>query len=140
MEIKNIVVGVTENETSQRAARAALGYAQITGATLHFITAVRHDESEVLDLGGQRWEYSTIDQAQTNVSGFVEPLAVDVPHTVTVREGDPAQVLVDYAEQIGADLIVVGNVRMQGPTRVLGSVGSHVLRHAPCDVLVVKTV
>jgi nucleotide-binding universal stress UspA family protein len=48
--------------------------------------------------------------------------------------------LVDEAARLNADLIVVGNVRMQGPSRVLGSVGSHVLRHAPCDVLVVKTV
>lgn len=140
MQIENIVVGVTENETSQRAARAALEYAKIIGATLHFVTAVRRQENEVVELGGQRWEFSTLDQVQTNVSNFVEPLALGVPHTVNVREGDPAEVLVSEAERIGADLIVVGNVRMQGPTRVLGSVGSHVLRHAPCDVLVVKTV
>ena len=39
-----------------------------------------------------------------------------------------------------ADLIVVGNVRMQGFGRVLGSVGNDVLSHAPCSVLIVKTV
>jgi nucleotide-binding universal stress UspA family protein len=37
-------------------------------------------------------------------------------------------------------LIVVGNVRMQGLGRVLGSVGSDVLHQAPCSVLIVKTV
>jgi nucleotide-binding universal stress UspA family protein len=140
MPIKNIVVGVTENETSQQAARTALEYAQATGATLHVVTAVRHAEHDVVEVGGDRWEFSTLDQAQGNVNRFVESLKTAVPHTVVALSGDPAEVLVGEAERIGADLIVVGNVRMQGPSRVLGSVGSHVLRHAPCDVLVVKTV
>jgi nucleotide-binding universal stress UspA family protein len=140
MAIKHIVVGVTENETSQHAARTALEYAEATGATLHIVTAVRHSENEVIELGGDRWEFSTLDQAQSNVNRFVDSLNTSVPHNVLALSGDPAEVLVSEAERIGADLIVVGNVRMQGPSRVLGSVGSHVLRHAPCDVLVVKTV
>jgi nucleotide-binding universal stress UspA family protein len=140
MPIKRIVVGVTENETSQHAARTALEYAEATGATLHVVTAVRHAESDVIEIGGDRWEFSTIDQAQANVNRFVDSLKASVQHTVVALNGDPAEVLVSEAERVGADLIVVGNVRMQGPARVLGSVGSHVLRHAPCDVLVVKTV
>jgi hypothetical protein len=43
-------------------------------------------------------------------------------------------VLLEVAEQVKADLIVVGNVRMQGLGRVLGSVGNEVLRSAPCSV------
>lgn len=140
MQVSHIVVGVTENETSQHAARTALAYAEAFGATLHVVTAVRHAEREVLEVGGDSWEFSTVDQARGNVSRFVESLATSVPHTVVALDGDPAEVLVSEAERIGAGLIVVGNVRMQGPSRVLGSVGSHVLRHAPCDVLVVKTV
>ena len=48
--------------------------------------------------------------------------------------------MLSHAEYVGADLIVVGNVRMQGISRVLGSVGNEVLRSAPCSVLIVKTV
>ena len=44
------------------------------------------------------------------------------------------------AELVDADLIVVGNVRMQGLGRVLGSVGNDVAHSAPCSVLIVKTV
>lgn len=139
MPVSHIVVGVTENETSQRAARTALEYAEATGASLHVVTAVRRSEHEVVEMGGDRWEFSTLDQALTNVTRFVGTLDVAVDHTVVALEGDPAEVLVQEAERLGAELIVVGNVRMQGPSRVLGSVGSHVLRHAPCDVLVVKT-
>jgi nucleotide-binding universal stress UspA family protein len=48
-------------------------------------------------------------------------------------------VLVAEAKRLDADLIVVGNVRMQGPGRLLGSVGSGVAHHAPCNVLIVKS-
>lgn len=140
MSIENIVVGVTENETSQRAARVALEHAVVNGATLHVVTAVRRPEAEVIDIGTDEWEFSTLDQAREKVTRFVDSLHPSVPHTVTAAGGDPAEVLIEEAQRIGADLIVVGNVRMQGAARVLGSVGSHVLRHAPCDVLVVKTV
>ena len=41
---------------------------------------------------------------------------------------------------IDAELIVVGNRRMQGVQRLLGAVANDVVHHADCDVLVVKTV
>lgn len=139
MAIQRIVVGVTESETSQLAARTAAEYAAATGATLHVVTAVRRAQHEVIEAGSDEWEFSTLDQAQNNVSRFVDSLAVGIEHTVVALEGDPAEVLVEEAQRVGADLIVVGNVRMQGPSRILGSVGSKVLHSAPCDVLIVKT-
>jgi nucleotide-binding universal stress UspA family protein len=139
MPVVKIVVGVTETDTSQQAARVALEHARVHGATLHVVTALRRPEHDVIDVGGERWELSTLDQAQGNISRFVDSLQPDVAHSVVAVEGDPAEVLLSEAERIGADLIVVGNVRMQGPSRMLGSVGGRVLRHALCDVLVVKT-
>jgi nucleotide-binding universal stress UspA family protein len=53
------------------------------------------------------------------------------------REGDPADVLVELADQHKADLLVVGNRGMQ--RRVLGSVPNGVTHKARCSVLVVKT-
>ena len=60
--------------------------------------------------------------------------------TCAVGEGKPAAVILEQAELVGADLIVIGNVRMQGAKRVLGAVANDILHHAPCDVLLVKTV
>ncbi len=60
--------------------------------------------------------------------------------TCAVAEGKPAAVILGQAELIGADLIVIGNLRMQGAKRVLGAVANDILHHAPCDVLCVKTV
>jgi nucleotide-binding universal stress UspA family protein len=53
------------------------------------------------------------------------------------RQGDPADVLCDIAEDQGADLLVVGNKGMQ--RRILGSVPNSVSHKAPCSVVIVKT-
>ncbi len=56
-----------------------------------------------------------------------------------VRLGDPGQVASDRAEELGADLIIVGSHGRTGLTRlVLGSVAERVTRLAHCPVLVVK--
>ena len=45
----------------------------------------------------------------------------------------------ELAEQLEADLIVVGNRGMKGGRRLLGSVPNSVSHHAPCSVLIVDT-
>ncbi len=47
--------------------------------------------------------------------------------------------IVQYADEIGADLIVVGSKGMQGTRRVIGSVPNSVAHTAGCSVLVAKT-
>ncbi len=56
-----------------------------------------------------------------------------------VVQGDPRVVIEDTARDVGADLVVVGSHGRTGLAKLmLGSVASHVVSHAPCDVLVVK--
>ncbi len=56
------------------------------------------------------------------------------------REGDPADAILDVAEEHDADLIVVGNKGMTGARRfLLGSVPNKVSHHAPCSVLIIRT-
>jgi nucleotide-binding universal stress UspA family protein len=53
--------------------------------------------------------------------------------------GNPADVIVQEADDSGADLIVVGTRGRNAAQRVLlGSVSTNVVHHAPCDVLVVR--
>jgi nucleotide-binding universal stress UspA family protein len=57
------------------------------------------------------------------------------------RQGDPADALLDVAEERDADLIVVGNKGMTGAKRfLLGSVPNKVSHHAPCSVLIIRTI
>jgi len=56
------------------------------------------------------------------------------------REGDPADAILDVAEEERADLIVVGNKGMTGAKRfLLGSVPNKVSHHAPCSVMIIRT-
>jgi nucleotide-binding universal stress UspA family protein len=56
------------------------------------------------------------------------------------RQGDPADAILDVAEEQDADLIVVGNKGLTGAERfLLGSVPNKVSHHAPCSVLIIRT-
>ena len=58
-----------------------------------------------------------------------------------VEEGEPRTAIVDFAERIKADLIVVGSHGRRGLPRILlGSVSEYVARHAPCSVEIVRPV
>lgn len=55
-------------------------------------------------------------------------------------EGAPVEALVDLANQVGADLLVVGNVGLNTIAgRLLGSVPANVARKSTSDVLIVHT-
>jgi nucleotide-binding universal stress UspA family protein len=59
---------------------------------------------------------------------------------IHAREGDPADAILDIAEEQEADLIVVGNKGMTGAKRfLLGSVPNKVSHHAPCSVMIIRT-
>ena len=71
-----------------------------------------------------------------------EQARVLAPRKVATRveTGDARTVICDVAKEIGADWVIVGSHGRRGFEKlVLGSVASHVVTHAPCSVLVVKT-
>jgi universal stress protein A len=74
------------------------------------------------------------DSVRERVAGYGIP-----PERVAVRYGRPAAEITVYAEQIDADLIVIGSHGRHGLTRVmLGSTANGVLHGAKCDVLTVR--
>src|SRR5579871_3872912 len=80
-------------------------------------------------------------RVQEAITQQVDPIANEagVSYSFRQEQGHPAQVLVGFAEQQHADLIVVGSRGLGGFQRLLlGSVSTHVLHHAHCSVLVVR--
>lgn len=60
-------------------------------------------------------------------------------HRAEQVEGDPATVIVERAKAIDAEMIVMGSRGRTGLARlVLGSTAEHVIRDAPCSVLVTR--
>jgi nucleotide-binding universal stress UspA family protein len=137
--MKTFVVGITTDETAQEAAHQALDLARALGATVHFVTAVEDNTETVIGSGRDRATVDGLSVVRSQIERLLTEIGTEVPYTVRTVEGDPAKALIQEAERTEADLIVVGNVRMQGMARVLGSVGNDVSHKAPCNVLIVKT-
>jgi nucleotide-binding universal stress UspA family protein len=58
---------------------------------------------------------------------------------VGVDESATARALCSEAIRLDASMIAVGNKRIHGAARVLGSVAGDVAKQAPCNVLIVHT-
>jgi nucleotide-binding universal stress UspA family protein len=142
-----IVVGTDGSETAAEAVRQATGLAKLTGATLSLVSAyapasarrVKAEQSEApadvqYEIGPREDVNLLLDAAAAEAKK--EGVEVQT-HPV---EGDPADAILNVAEETKADLIVVGNKGMTGARRfVLGSVPNNVSHHAPCSVIIVRT-
>ncbi|MFI5715758.1 universal stress protein [Nocardia sp. NPDC051750] len=140
--MKTIVTGVDGSRTAARAAQRAAELAAALGAELHVVCAYERLEVERLRQGSDELVRSTEDEAARTAVAAVRALQA-LYQALVLRpqavEGKPGEVLVQVAEQCEADIIVVGNKRVQGVARVLGSIARDVARRARCDVYVVHT-
>jgi nucleotide-binding universal stress UspA family protein len=110
------------------------------GATLHLVTAFNDERTEVFGSGSDERVVSGADEAEVvarDVAAGLRTGNLRIDH-FAVR-GTPANAPVKQAETYRARMIVVGNSRMQGIGRVLGSVANDVAHHAPCNVYIAKT-
>lgn len=135
-----IVVGVDGNERAERAADTAARLAAVTGAGLHVVCAYVRDQAAEISVADGTHEVSIARESADIAARVARRLGEVVPDvTSSAVQGRPADVLLAEAERLDASLIVVGNRRMQGIARVLGSVPAAVAHHAPCDVYIVNT-
>jgi nucleotide-binding universal stress UspA family protein len=144
---ERIVVGTDGSETASYAVNKAVELAKATGARVDLVSAfepVAQDRQreeagelpgDVAHAAGPRADVNLI---LDNASGAAKQEGVEAQ--THAREGDPADAILDVAEEIRADLIVVGNRGMTGAKRfLLGSVPNKVSHHAPCSVFIVQT-
>lgn len=146
---KAIVVGTDGSDTAATAVLRAIELAKPLGAKLHIVTAfqlqpISQDEldREVAKVPAEMsWVLNppeAADRILNIASGTAREHGLEVE--TYARQGDPADALLDVAEERDADLIVVGNKGMTGAKRfLLGSVPNKVSHHAPCSVLIIRT-
>ena len=146
--MNHIVVGYDSSDTARLAVVEAASLARATGAELHLVNVVEEfDFAQGTTDGGvdQTHEEAAITvnekllAAPEAEGGLLEAVDGIFTHN-KVMAGPPAGSIIDYATEIGADVVVVGNRRVQGRNRLLGSVAVEILRHAPCSVYVAHTV
>ena len=137
--MNDIVVGVDPSDTARRAAEKAARLAAAMGVNLHLVTCVKRDGGRNVGVGGDSWNVDPLTEAEA----FLKVLARQLPHDrITTMAGfdGPAETMLAEAERLGAGMIVVGNRRVQGVSRVLGSIAGEVSKHATCDVLIANTI
>lgn len=136
--MNDIVVGIDRSETARRAAHRAAELAAAYGANLHLVMCVERTAPIEFGVGSDRFRIDALSEADAFLLDVRQTLQCEQA-TRTVGLGDPAATLCEEAERLDARAIVVGNRRVQGMSRVLGSVAGDVTKSSPCDVLVVNT-
>jgi nucleotide-binding universal stress UspA family protein len=142
-----IVVGTDGSETASEAVKQAAELAKATGAKLHVVSAyepvprdrLREESAEIP--GDVAHSVGPREDVNQVLDGAVRTAKQAGVETQTHRrEGEPADALLDVAEEVKADVIVVGNKGMTGAKRfLLGSVPNKVSHHSPCGVWIVRT-
>ena len=143
----SIVVGTDGSETANEAVRQATELAKAVGSSIDLVSAYEPVSSARLREEAQQvpkdmeWMVNPredVDATLKTAAEQVEEAGVEVQ--TFAREGDPADAILDVAEERNAGLIIVGNKGMTGAKRfLLGSVPNKVSHHAPCSVLIIRT-
>jgi len=142
-----IIVGTDGSETAAQAVEQAAELAAQLGATLNIVSAF--EPIPEARLKAERAEAPTdvewainpredVDAMLNKTAAPYRDRGIEI--TLTPRAGNPSDAILDVAEEIHADLIVIGNRGMTGAKRfLLGSVPNKISHHAPCSVLIVRT-
>jgi nucleotide-binding universal stress UspA family protein len=147
---KKIVVGTDGSERASLAVKTAVDLARITGADLHVVYAHRvanaSDTAAAVEAGMAAWPRRDANEARRTEGQRICDGAVEQARRSGVRAdghsigAEPTEALCAVAEQVGADLIVVGNRGMSGARRfVLGSVPNKLSHHCPTSLLIADT-
>lgn len=144
MAFKKILVGYDGSEVSKKALYKAIDLAKLTNGELHIVGVVRPFEFAAVDFilpeeieEYEKEEISKEEKFLREALDIARGQGIDAK--TKVLEGEPAEELMDYADNNGCDLIVVGHRGVGGFKRmILGSTASNLVKYANQSVLVVK--
>jgi nucleotide-binding universal stress UspA family protein len=142
-----IVVGTDGSETATEAVKTAIELARLAKSKLEIVSAYEPIPQDRLKREGEGipGDISQVVNPREDVQLVLDRAAAEakkakVDVVTHPREGDPADAILDVAEENDADLVLVGNKGMTGARRfLLGSVPNKISHHSPCDVWIVKT-
>jgi len=139
LPFRKILCPVDFGENSLAALDVAANFARQASATvaaLNVVSLVISAGEVPADLELYRDQEN---EAMERLKEIVDERLKGISNQILVRIGDPAKVIIQTAESLGADLLVMATHGRKGISRVLmGSVTERVLRDAPCPVLTVR--
>jgi nucleotide-binding universal stress UspA family protein len=142
---ESIVVGTDGSQSAGRALEEAVRVAKALGAELHVVSAFEPTRGARIagapEGAAKVWQPLPDDKVEAMLSEAAAAVRIAGLEVQTHAERkDPADALIDVAQQVGASLIVVGSKGMHGARRLaLGNVPNKVSHQARCNVLIVAT-
>lgn len=141
---ERIVVGVDGSDHAQRALAAAAELATQAGGTVYVVEAVHYPSAgevarELAELPDEFKNAYDAMAGERVTLDWAEKFLGDrgVEHSTSMIESAPADAILDEADRVDADLIVVGSRGLGRGTRLLrGSVSTKVAGHTDRSVLV----
>lgn len=139
-EIKRVLVPVDFSENSDRILDSACFLAGKFGATVHVVFVVQSLDDYsgffVPHVPMAQFEQELVQAAQEKIADFIGQRTIA---DSKVLIGDVGEQIVTYAEEMDADLIVMGTHGYKGLERIMfGSVANTVVKTAPCPVLTIN--
>jgi nucleotide-binding universal stress UspA family protein len=142
---KHILLATDGSAASENAARLGASLAQVHGSRLTAVYVVDPYPylglGEANPMGFQAYMSAAMDHAaaaQTKVSNICAEAKVPL-EVLTVEEVAATEGILRTADDVGADLIVVGSHGRTGVSRLLvGSIAAKVVAHAKVPVLVTR--
>jgi len=138
---RSIVVGTDGSETANEAVRQAAELAGQLGCVYEPVPSSQDGPGDVDVHAESGWVLRPREAVDATLASAAAVFAAGgVEVDLYAQRGDPADAILDVAEERGADLIIVGNRGQTGAKRfLLGSVPNRISHHAPCAVLIIRT-
>ncbi len=142
--MKKIVVAYDGSENALKALNTAIELGLCKNAEIHVVGVVRLYDFKVMDYISpediEEYEKQELSKEEKYLKEAIEIVEKSgLKGFYKVLEGDPAEEIMTYADEINSDLIVVGRRGVGGFKRlILGSTSSNIVKYANQSVLVVK--
>jgi universal stress protein A len=134
--IKKIICPVDFSELSRKALQYSNEFARLSNAKVFLVGVIENDPTITYSHG---LEKERAESDQKLLALIEEEKMAGIIADYVIYEGFAEECILDYAKRQEADLIIMGSHGRRGLKRmILGSVAEHVIRRAPCPVLVVK--
>ena len=130
------------SETAVAAADHGIDMAVRHDATLHVLYVVDHERVTQMapDLGSDHVKSTLQEEGERATSEIADKASAEgIDTTTSVREGSAAEMIISYADDAGADAIVMGTNGRSGMDRLLmGSTAERVIQNTELPVMTVK--
>jgi nucleotide-binding universal stress UspA family protein len=136
-----IMIATDGSKQVEKAVESAVELARLTGARLYAVYVIASTGYTPRNFGWEESLREVLEAEAKRAVTFVEEAgkASGIEVESVILDGHPADRIIEFAEQEGIDLIVMGTLGRTGLDRfLLGSVAEKIVRHSKTPVMVVK--